>query len=91
MLQTKPGMLRGAPAAVQRAAAKLIDHFGGGIHTQIRQDQSFLQFIKEIIIDFIGAGEDFFQCIAQGLSGFGQTGLDLIKKSHDCYSFIRVF
>ena len=75
-------MIGMVPATVGGTQAQFLDHLGGSVHAQIRQDQRFFQLIVKIVIDGLEAGKYLAQRIAQRGAGFGKTRLDFIKKSH---------
>ena len=90
-LQRFPGFLRGFQVLLPDGLAQPPHSLYGGVHTQVCQNQAFLQLIVKIVVNFGKAGEHAAQSAAERFPGLGQSGLDLVKKAHKNLLFIPRF
>ena len=90
-LQRFPRFLRGFQVLLPDGLAQPSHSLDGGVHTQVCQNQAFLQLIVKIVVNFGKAGKHTAQGAAERLPGLGQSGLDLVKKAHKNLLFIPRF
>ena len=81
-LQRFPRFLRGFQVLLPDCSAQPLHSLDGGVHAQVRQNQTFLQLIVKIVVNFGKAGKHTAQGAAERFPGLGQSGLDFVKKAH---------
>ena len=86
ILQGSLGFLGGLQVLFTDDLTQTVRGLGGSFHTQVSQDQAFLQLVVKIIVQLAETRKYIAQRVAQGISGLGQTSLNFIKKSHN-FSF----
>ena len=83
VFQRLTGFFRGGQVLAADGLAQSFHSLDGGVDAQIRQDQALFQLVVKVVVDLSKTGEDAAQGVGQCVTGLGQTGFDLVKKSHN--------
>ena len=83
VLQGRFGLLRLPDFFLLHPAAQALHRPSGSLHSQVGQDQAFLQLVVKIVVQIGKAGKYIAQSLGHGFSGFGQAFFDFTKKTHN--------
>ncbi len=71
--------LRVAELFAVDALADVLQNFGGRVHADVGGDQRVLQFLEDIRIDFLAAGDGVFQRSIRPGAGLLDAGLETLQ------------